>query len=178
VSVPLSRPRRLSVAVVAVAIAAWVFSPQIAGGLVVRGDDFLYRNAWSQAMHRYERALKFDRENSEAADRIAFLGMELRTPQSLHRAIEVATAYLSRRPGDATILADRGLCYLIQRRYALAGADFERAARLQNDPQYFAFAGWSAYHSRDWRRARTLWRQALAIDPHYAPARDALEHLR
>jgi tetratricopeptide (TPR) repeat protein len=172
---PFTRPRRFCVAAAAVALAGWLFAPQIADGLVVRGDDFMYRNASADAMNRYERALTIDPRNAAATDRIVFTGMELRTAQSLRRAVDVATAYLDRRPHDTVILADRALCYLIQRRYALARSDFERAATLARDPRYFVFAGWAAQHAHDRRHARDLWTRALAIDPHYRPALSALE---
>jgi tetratricopeptide (TPR) repeat protein len=144
----------------------------------VRGDDFMYRNAYLEAMKRYERALAIDPTNGAATDRIAFIGMELRSVQSLQRAVSVATSYLAKRPDDGVILADRALCYLIQRRYALALLDFERAARLQKDPRYYVFAGWAAAHMNDRGRAQLLWLKALAIDPRNGPARAALERTR
>jgi tetratricopeptide (TPR) repeat protein len=168
----------MCVAFSALALAGWLFAPQIADGLVVRGDDFMYRNAPKEAMRRYERALLIDNRNAAAADRIAFVGMQMRTPQSLRRAVNVATAYLANRPNDAVILADRALCYLIERRYAPALTDFQRAGTLQRDPRYFVFAGWAASHEHDRRHARALWRMALAIDPHDIPARSALDRWR
>jgi tetratricopeptide (TPR) repeat protein len=173
-----SRPRRFCIAAASIAFSAFLFAPQIADGLVVRGDDFMYRNAPAEAMTRYERAISIDRGNAAATDRIAFVGMELRTPESLRRAVDVSTRYLAKRPDDGAILADRALCYLIQRRYALALIDFEHVARLERNPQFFVFAGWAADRANERRRARALWRKALAIDPYYLPARRALERSR
>ncbi len=177
-SYAFSRPRRFCIAVASMTLAARIFAPQVADGLVLRGDDFMYRNAPVEAMSRYERALSIDSANASATDRVVFVGMELRTAQSLRRAVDVATGYLRRQPNDAVILADRALCYLIERRYALAQADFERAATVRRDARYFVFAGWAARHERDSRRARQLWLRALAVDPNYTLARRALERSR
>lgn len=177
-NVAFSRRRRFCLATMSLALAAWLFAPQVADGLVIRGDDFMYRHASSQALTRYERALRIDRENAAATDRIVFTDMELRTPQSLRLGIDVASAYLARRRDEPVILADRALCYLIERRYAPALADFERVARLRRDARYFVFAGWAAYHEHDRERARALWSSALAIEPDYVPARRALERSR
>lgn len=177
-SAQLTRSRRIWVAFVALGLAGWLLAPQISDALVVRGDDLMYRNAFEDALTHYERALRIDRTNTSATDRIVFIGMEMRTPKSLRRSVDVATAYLAERPNDGAILADRALCYLILRQYGLALLDFERAGALQRDPQYFVFAGWAAKHQHNLRGARALWAQALAIDPRYIPARRALDRIR
>jgi tetratricopeptide (TPR) repeat protein len=129
-------------------------------------------------MSRYQRALAIDSSDAAAVDRIVFLGMEMRTAESLHRAVAVADLYLHAHPNEAVILADRALCYLILRRYTAARADFERAARLQRDPRYYVFAGWAARHAGHRQQARRLWEEALAIDSQYAAAHMALERAR
>jgi tetratricopeptide (TPR) repeat protein len=177
-SAPLTRCRRIGVAIVALSLAACIFRAQIADALVVRGDDFMYRSDAGGAMNRYERALAIDPSDEAAVDRIVFLAMQMRTRESLHRGIAVADAYLHFHRNDGGILADRALCYLILRRYRQALNDFARAATLQRDPRYFVFAGWAAQHAGESKRARTLWGKALTIDPHYVPARTALEHAR
>lgn len=167
--------RRAAVALAALVLGACLFCRQIADALVIRGDDFLYRNDMPNAQRRYERALEIDRGNEAAADRLAFLGMEQRTPVSLRRSIDIATIYLTAHPSDTVILADRALCYLIERRYLLALADFERAGRLTRDARYLTFAGWAARHADRRDRARALWKAALAINPQFSPAHRALE---
>lgn len=171
---PFSRGRRFAIALVALTASALCFRSQIAAALVVRGDEFMNRNAIPQAIARYQRALTIDRDNANAADRLVFASLEARTPALLRSGIGIATQYLVRHPHDATLLADRGLCYLAERRYAAAGPDFERAARFLKDPRYFTFAGWAARRAGDDARARMLWRAALAIDAHFVPARTAL----
>lgn len=177
-SAPFSRVRRLGIACAALAIAAACFRSQVACALVVRGDDFMYRNNVQQAMARYERAMTIDADNAAAADRLVFANLEERTPESLQRGVRIATRYLSRHPNEANVLADRALCFLAQRDYALAEVDFERAATALRDPRYFTFAGWAARRANRPAPARALWKRALAIDPRFKPARIALERFR
>jgi tetratricopeptide (TPR) repeat protein len=173
----LSRGRRFGVAFTALALAALVFRPQIADALIVRGDDYVYRRDSAAALERYRRALTLWPLSATAADRYVFLSMQQNTPQSLRAGIDVATRYLSYRPSDAPILSDRALCYLHQKRYALALTDFERAARVLQTPQSYAFAGWAAQRAGHHRAAIALWRRALDIQPQYRPALIALaEH--
>jgi tetratricopeptide (TPR) repeat protein len=174
-TIALTRARRMAVAAAALALATCLFRSQVASALVVRGDDFLYRNDAPAAQTRYERALALNGSDATAIDRIAFLGMQQRTRRSLRRAVAVASSYLTSHPNDAVILADRGLCYLIARDYALARPDFERAAAILRDPRYFTFAGWAAWRAHDPQRARRLWADALSIDNKFSPARAALE---
>lgn len=174
----LTRVRRTIVAATALLLGTFLFRSQVASALVVRGDDFLYRNDTSAALARYERALALNGGDPAAVDRIAFLGIEQRTRFSLRRATAVTSVYLGSHPNDAIILADRGLCYLIGREYVRAQSDFQRAAEILRDPRYFTFAGWAAYHAHDPQRARRLWIHAMAIDRSFLPARIALEHTR
>ena len=171
----LDRPGRIAAVAIALVTAAWLFRAQIAQGLVIRGDDFLARNDAANAMKRYARAAAIDPESATAVDRLLFVLTQHRTRRSLRRAIETATAYLRVHPDDGTIRADRALCYLIERKYAPALPDFERAAKAMRDARYYAFAGWAASHAGDRRQARRLWASALAADPHFGAARRALE---
>jgi tetratricopeptide (TPR) repeat protein len=172
----LSRQRRIGVAIVTLGLASVLFRGQVAEALVVRGDDFMSRSALTEAMTRYERARAIDPDNSSAIERVVFAGMEMRTPASLRDATAAANVYLAEHPNDGAILADRALCYLIERRYALALLDFEHAAKVQRDARYYVFAGWAANRMQQRARARRLWKTALAIDGRYVPARMALEH--
>jgi tetratricopeptide (TPR) repeat protein len=121
--------RRVAVAVIALAIAALIFRPQIADALVARGDDLLYKNARDRALLHYARALAFDPASGTAADRYVFVSMERHTRASLGDALAVANAYLRSHPGDSSVLNDRALCYLVLRQYRNAARDFELAAR-------------------------------------------------
>jgi tetratricopeptide (TPR) repeat protein len=174
---PFSRLRRFAIAAVALALAFVLFRPQVAQALIVRGDEFLYRGNTSAALERYQRALALMPESQTAADRYAFLSLQRNTPSSLRRAITIAGRYLRRHPDDAVLLTDRALCYLHQKRYALAQNDFEHAARSSHAPESFVFAGWAAEHAGRAKSARTLWRLALAVRRGYRPALIALsEH--
>lgn len=169
-----SRARRFALAGVALALSALLFRSQIADALVIRGDDYLYRGDSVAALERYRRALSIEPRSQTAADRYVFVSMRVQTRASLDRAIAAATRYLSRRPSDATVLGDRALCYLHEKRYALAQADFERAARSARSPSAYVFAGWAAKRGGRDAAARALWIRALRVSPRYRPARVAL----
>ncbi len=173
-----SRLRRFAVAFCALGIGILLFRAQVATSLVVRGDDFLYRRQVERARGYYVRALWFDPESRAAADRYVFFGMQERTPASLAASIAIASRYLALRPDDATVLADRALCYQIERRYSEAAPDFSHAGALARDPRYFTFAGWAALRSGKRREARMLWHEALALDGRFGPARFALARVR
>lgn len=174
---PFSRTRRFAISAFALIVAGVLFRSQIAGALAIRGDDYLYRGDKAQALERYRRALAVDPFSSTAADRYVFVSMQLHTPQSLRGGIAVASRYLAARPNDAALLADRALCYLHARQYALAQSDFERAARVSRAAGYYVFAGWAAQRQGRHAGALALWRTALAVQPHYRPAMMAIaEH--
>jgi tetratricopeptide (TPR) repeat protein len=174
---PFSRLRRFAIAAIALTLAFVLFRSQVAQALIVRGDEFLYRGNTAAALERYQRALVLMPQSQTAADRYAFLSLQQNTPASLQRAITIAGRFLRRHQDDAVLLNDRALCYLHQKRYALAQKDFERAARSSNAPESFVFAGWAAEHAGRMKSARTLWRLALSVRRGYRPALIALaEH--
>lgn len=170
----MTRGRRFVLAVTSLLLAAPLFHAQLADALVTRGDEFLYRGNTSAAKDYYARALGVDGTSEAAADRFVFFSVQNRTERSLKAAITVASRYLSRVPSDAPLLEDRAMCYQYERRYDLARADFERAARLTHDPRYYTFAGWAAKRSGKRAAAVKLWLAALHVDPHFLPARRAL----
>lgn len=171
---PFSRVRRFAVAFVALALCAIIFRAQLAQALVVRGDDYLYRGDSAAALERYRRALNLAPASQAAADRFVFVSLQHNTAISLRAAVNVATQYLSARPDDPALLADRALCYLHERRYARAESDFERAARASDAPDAYVFAGWAAKHMGHGRDARVLWEKALSVRRNYRPALTAL----
>lgn len=174
---PFSRTRRFALVLAALTIAGAVFRPQFAQALIVRGDDYLYRGDAGSALIRYGRALELSPDSETAADRYVFVSMQQNTVRSLHAGVEEATAFLSRHPNNATLLSDRALCYLHERRYAWAQADFERSASRLN-AQAYVFAGWAALHAGRVHSARRLWERALFVHPHYRPAMIALAEQR
>ncbi len=172
-----SRCRRFAVAFAAIACAAVLLRTQIAEAMVIRGDDCLYRGQTLRALEHYRRAVTIAPLLEAAADRYVFLSVQMHTPASLASGISVANAYLSVRSSDAALLSDRALCYLHERRYELAQADFERAARASASATSYVFAGWAAERSGSANTARLLWKAALRIDPRNVSALAALaEH--
>jgi tetratricopeptide (TPR) repeat protein len=175
-SAPFSRTRRFALSLVTLLVAAALFRPQIAQALIVRGDEYLYRGDLRGALVRYKRALHVSPTSGTAADRFIFLSMQQNTAKSLQDGVTEATRFLSLRGGDATVRFDRALCYLHQKHYSAAQADFEIVAPAVG-AQADVFAGWAAEHARRHRDARRLWTRALLASPHYRPAQIALaEH--
>ena len=170
--------RRFGIALCAVAIATLTMRGQIAGALVVRGDELLIRNEYDAAAARYVRALWFDPQSESAVDRLSFLAVERRTRAALLNGERTASAFLDKHPASTTILFDRGLCYLLMKNYRRAFGDFRRAAKLTSDPQQYVFAGWAAKRSGDVSAALRMWKTALTLRHRYRPATAALEESR
>jgi len=147
---------------------------QIANALVVRGDELLIRNEYDAAAARYARALWFDPQSEGAVDRISFIAIERHQRLPLMNAIQTSSAFLRHRPLSGLVLFDRGLCYLLLRKYSRAFRDFSRAAKLTLDPQQFVFAGWAAKRSGNTEAARAFWSAALTLRHRYRPAATAL----
>jgi tetratricopeptide (TPR) repeat protein len=176
---PIVRWRRFAIAAIALTAACLLFRSQIAQALVVRGDDFMYRGQPLQALSHYARAVSLDADLGIAVDRYVFVSMQRHDPASLRSGIYTADAYLARNPRDATVMADRAMCYLAERHFRAARRDFELAARASSEARDYVFAGWAALRSGDSSGARALWRQALRIESRYEPALVALsEHPR
>ena len=135
-----TRPRRFRMAITGIVLAAFLFRSQVAQALVVRGDDFMYRGESATALAHYSRALRLDPNSSIAADRYVFVQMERHTGTALRSCISTANAYLLKNPNDATVLGDRAMCYLLQRRYARALRDFRAAVRLSPGTRQYVIA--------------------------------------
>lgn len=174
----LSRFRRFAVAALALLCAGVLFRAQVAEALVIRGDDYLFRGDRVQALVRYNRALAIAPNFEVAADRFVFLSLQRQTAASLAAGLAVADRYLYGNPADTALLNDRALCYLHLHEYELAEHDFARAARASGLPGEYVFAGRAAEHAGQASEAAALWRQALRIRPHYAPAAIALREQR
>jgi tetratricopeptide (TPR) repeat protein len=166
--------RRLALALLSLLLCACFFRGAVSVALVTRGDGFFQKGQLERARVYYARALFFDRGSTVAADRFAFAGFELRTPDAIGSSLRVASQALALAPNDVKLLEDRGLLYQLARRYRLARPDFERAASLSNDSRWYHLAAWASYRSGDSGAARKLWHAALSSDPSFAPARLAL----
>jgi tetratricopeptide (TPR) repeat protein len=136
--------RRFSMAFLALCISGFLFRGALATALVTRGDDFFQKGRVERARMYYARALFFDSRATLAADRYAFSALEMRTPEALRSSIRVATAALAYAPSDAALLEDRGLLYLIERRYRQAREDLLRAAAITGDPRWRRLAAQAA----------------------------------
>jgi len=169
-----SRMRRFAAALLAVACAAVLFRGAVAQALVIRGDDYLYRGDRAAAVERYRRAMTIAPSYGTAFDRYVFVTMQHQNPRALHDAVDVAGTYLRAHPRDAALLTDRALCLLHLRRFSEAQDDFTRAASIAQTAESYAFAGWAANRNGDEASARSLWRRALELSPHYRPAEIAL----
>lgn len=170
--------RRLALACIAVTVSFFLFAPAISSALVTRGDEFLSRAQTRKAVLYYRRGLALDPRSGTALDRYLFFGMQHRTASSVKECARMASAYLAMRPTDSLILVDRALCRQFMRQDAAAGSDFERAARVNEDPRYFTLAGWAAKRAGNSRQARRLFRLALRVDPGFRPALFALARFR
>ncbi|HEX5275242.1 MAG TPA: hypothetical protein VFW34_08195 [Candidatus Rubrimentiphilum sp.] len=165
---------RIFLAALSLAIGLVLFHTQIADALVVRGDDMLVQNAYDQAAQRYSRALRFDPDSVVAIDRLAFVALQGKRADALRLATDRASEYLRTHPAEPKLLFDRALCYLKQKHYLSAYADFLRAAQLTHDPEQYTFAGWAARRTNKLAQAVDAWRRALRIRPGYRPAAAAL----
>jgi tetratricopeptide (TPR) repeat protein len=166
--------RRLAIALLSLALSSLFFRGAVSVALVTRGDGFFQKGQLERARVYYARALFFDRSSALAADRFAFAGFEMRTPEAIASSLRVTSQALALAPSDVKLLEDRGLLYQLQRRYGLARVDLERAAILSGDSRWYHLAAWASYRSGDPERARRLWYAALHRNPSFVPARLAL----
>jgi len=168
---------RIFLAILSLAIGLLLFRTQLADALVVRGDDMLVQNTYDEAARHYTRALRLDPGSIVAIDRLAFVALQQKRPEAFRYVTDIATRYLKVHPADPTVLFDRALCYLKQKKYRSAYVDFYRAAQLTGDPQQYTFAGWAARRAGKLDRAAASWRQALRLRHDYRPAAVALSKL-
>lgn len=166
--------RRALLVFTAIATAALVLHVQLSSALVSRGDALAYSGSTSRALVMYERATWFDRDNGSAADRLAFAAMLSHDPSRLHDGVRIASGFLARHPGDGTLLMDRALCEQRLGTLAAAAKDFERAGRARRDPSAMMFAALDERRLARIERSHVLLEEALAFDPSFAPARQAL----
>jgi tetratricopeptide (TPR) repeat protein len=173
----ISLGRRASIAVVALVLAAGLFRGQLATALVTRGDDALRNGDRTASLRYYHRALAIDAHSSQAADRLAFALALRHSPGDAQAAIDVASTALARVPGDAALLADRGLAEQRLRHWRDAERDFGRAGIAGRDARYDHLAGRIALRLGDRDDARRFFSVALRHDPAFDPARAALARL-
>lgn len=169
--------RRLAIASFGAAASLVLFAPVISSALVTRGDEFLYRSQVAKARLYYRRAFALNPRSGSALDRYVFFGLQIRTQASLEECVGMTSVYLSSRPRNGIVLADRALCHQFLAQDDQARDDFERAARVTGDPRYYTLAGWAAQRHGRTRDARRLFRLALHAYPGFRPAQSALARL-
>lgn len=169
-----SRLRRCAMVAFALAVSAFCLRAQVAQALVVRGDEFIYRNEPGQALKRYARAIAIDPASQTAADRYIFISMMLHRRSDATAGITAANRFLRHAPRNAEILFDRAMCLLAVHRYRQAERDFSASAFVSHDARSYVFAGWAALRAGERERARSLWRSALVVQPGFRPAAIAL----
>ncbi len=141
------RKRRFAIALVALLLSALCFRGSLAVALVTRGDGLLQRGRPDLARTYYARALFADPGDLTAADRYAFAGFELRTPEAIASSLRIASKTLAQHPDDIPLLEDRALLEEIGKQHRAAHADFQRIAALTHDPRWRHFAAWEAYRA-------------------------------
>ncbi|HVA34434.1 MAG TPA: hypothetical protein VNG31_09815 [Candidatus Baltobacteraceae bacterium] len=169
--------RRVALAAIALAVSGWLLRGQIADGLVVRGDEMLYRGAVSAALTYYRRAMLLDPGDGAAVDRFAFFAMNTHDGAKLRESVAIASRYLQDHPGDDVVRMDRAMAYrsLADNRDALP--DFARIGKRAGDARALTFAGYCALALGQRHRAVGLLRDAVALAPSLPAARDALMRL-
>lgn len=167
--------RRFVIACTAIGAAGWIVRGQVAGALVARGDEFLYRSDARAALGYYRRALRINPDDALAIDRYLFDATALHDRPAIEDAIALAGPYLGKHPQDDVVLLDRAMALRVLGRLSAAMDDFARAGTRSRDPRALVFAGLQARALGRPERARRFWQQALALDPHFRVARRLLE---
>jgi tetratricopeptide (TPR) repeat protein len=166
---------RISATAVLAALTALVLSRgSIADSLVVRGDALLYGSRPERSLEYYRRAIAIDSANATALDRFAFGALMQRNASTVSVAVTLCTAFLRRRPKDATIRFDRALLFRAGGDVRRAEVDFALAGRANRDPRAMTFAGLSARVLGRIAEERRYLRAALSYSPNFLPARRAL----
>ena len=169
--------RRFALAAIALAVSGWLLRGQIADGLVVRGDEMLYRGDSNAALTYYRRAMLLDPGDGTAVDRFAFFAITTHGSVRLRESVAIASRYLRDHPGDDVVRMDRAMAYrsLADNRDALA--DFARIGKRAADPRALTFAGYCALALGQRHQAIGLLREAMALAPSLPAARHALMRL-
>lgn len=173
----ISPPRRFALALASVGCAAILFRADVASALITRGDDVLRAGDVDAAVRYYARAAWFDGSSRVAADRLAFTLLMRRRAGDAALAYRAADTALRLSPRDPALLADRAFAARRAGRWRSAERDFAAAASVARDPRYAHLAARMAGRARDRAAERSHLRDALAIDPAYAPASALLARL-
>ncbi len=175
-AIPLGR--RVALAALSLTCAAALFRGQVASALVTRGDDVLRAGDASGALRYYARAIRIDPRSAVAPDRLAFSLILRRGRGDAARAYDVAAQALRVVPDDPALRADRAFAAQRLARWRYAERDFARrreprARSALRAPRRAA----GASHARPRAPRGCISRDALRLDPRYAPARALLREV-
>ncbi|HEV3157018.1 MAG TPA: tetratricopeptide repeat protein [Candidatus Baltobacteraceae bacterium] len=137
--------RRLMLAFLALAASAFLCRHELATALITRGDEFLTNGRPQNALVFYSRALLLDPKCEVAADRSAFVGLEIHSSRSLRDAANVADRFLLVAPTNSALLLDRALIANTRHEYTIAYRDFSVLASSMHDERFWRLAGRAAH---------------------------------
>lgn len=119
----LARGRQAVLAAIGLALAAVAARPEIANGLVARGDEVAASGNPARAQSYYRRALAIDSATSGALDRLAIEALMRGNGRAREEMIRRLRASLAARV-DAPLLFDLALLQLESRRYGASAQTF------------------------------------------------------
>lgn len=167
----IPRVRRFAIAFVSTLIATVLFHTQIASALVTRGDDFLHASDLPRADRYYERALHLDPHSSVAIERYVFVSLMTHTPTALKDGIARASTFIEKNPdSNEPVRLTRGLCESALKQYLPAFEDFKLAAKTSKDFRISHLAGEMAIRLGRKDEARYFFKNALVLNPSFAPS--------
>ena len=123
------RWRRAAIAAIGIVIAAALARPEVANGLVARGDEIAAAGDEARAQVYYRRAIAIDASGAEALDRLALTALMRDDAAAKDQAIVRLRATLAMHPNTA-LLFDLALLQLQKRRYAASAQTFRHLDRI------------------------------------------------
>ena len=140
---PLSLARRLLIVAVIVAASVFFGRDVIASALVARADAVMYTPAGASGARTYvDRARIFDPTYPPAAQRLAKLALQTKTPADVAAALPVVAAALERSPHDEYL--HMGYAQLLFADHNYRDAATSWASLSDEYPATPLYRGWAA----------------------------------